>query len=197
MPETHRDYFNRLAPEWEARMPVRPEFRDYLEKFGVERGDRILDIGAGTGRMTRLLLEFVGADGRVIAQDIAERMLIISRENVRDDRSFYCCENVSNLAYRNETFDKILCFSAFPHFRDKPRALSEMARVLKPGGQLLILHICSSDRLNAFHASLDAPVHRDRLPDVETLACMFEEAGLRAVVLEETDDLYWAEAKRV
>jgi SAM-dependent methyltransferase len=196
MTETHRNYFNRLAPEWEVRMPGQPEFRNYLEKFGVKKGDRILDIGAGTGRMTRLLMEFVGEDGRVVAQDVAERMLTEARQHVHGQRTGFLCDDVQSLSCKDNVFDKVLCFSAFPHFSDKPRALSEMRRVLKPGGRLLILHTCSSDRLNAFHASLDAPVCRDRLPPIHETGRMFCRAGLRPARIEEKENLYWAEGMR-
>ena len=47
------EYFNRLAPEWDRMMPPEPRFREWFARFGVARGDRVLDIGAGTGRATR------------------------------------------------------------------------------------------------------------------------------------------------
>ncbi|HDQ44951.1 MAG TPA: methyltransferase domain-containing protein [bacterium] len=196
MAETHRDYFNRLAMDWEARMPGRPDFRDYLKEFNVGKGERILDIGAGTGRMTRFLGEFSGRDGCVVAQDIAERMLSESRKISGNGSIHHCCEDVMNLAYRERSFDKILCFCAFPHFQDKPRALSEMARVLKPGGRLLILHTDSSERLNAFHATLAAPVNRDRLPGIVRIRELFGRTGLVPVRMEESDSLYWAEGEK-
>jgi ubiquinone/menaquinone biosynthesis C-methylase UbiE len=57
MTDSHRDYFNRLAPEWDRMMPPEPRFMDWFVRFGVAEGDRVLDIGAGTGRVAEVLSE--------------------------------------------------------------------------------------------------------------------------------------------
>lgn len=192
MSQSHRDYFNRLATEWETRMPAQPEFKGYIERFGVTSGESVLDIGAGTGRMTRLLRDAVGPDGCVIAQDIAFQMLIKARSHI--PRSNFVCEDIHALAYSDSTFDKILCFSAFPHFTDQISALLEMARVLKSCGRLLILHNRCSSELNAFHATLCDPVNQDRLPRSQELAQMIRLTELEPIRVEEQEHLYWVEA---
>jgi len=196
MSETHRDYFNRLAAEWNERMPTSPEFRDYLKDFGVQEGDRILDIGAGTGRMTRFLAEFVGTEGFVVAQDIAEKMMVEAKTRTASEQAAFVCDDIMAMSCKNDVFDKLLCFSAFPHFEDKHRAVSEMARVLKTGGRLLILHNRNSAAMNTFHASLPHPVHHDRLPDIPSLEKIFRYNGLIPIRMEESQTLYWAEAMK-
>lgn len=193
MSATHRDYFNTLAPEWETKMPMSPEFSDYLKRFGIAAGDHVLDIGAGTGRMTRLLTDAVGPGGCVVAQDIARNMLTEIQRLLHKPIPLVC-DDVHALAYPESTFDKVLCFSAFPHFIDQQTALYEMIRVLKPGGRLLILHNRSSALLNAFHATLNHPVNQDRLPSASDLSQWMRKLALLPVRVEETDDLYWVEA---
>ena len=61
--QAHRNYFNQLAHEWDSLVSFEPILFDYLNQFGVSNGDRILDIGAGTGRLTKLLSGMVGKDG--------------------------------------------------------------------------------------------------------------------------------------
>lgn len=190
---SHRNYFNRIAPEWEGKMPAEPEFAGYLKRFGVASGDFVLDVGAGAGRMTRLLADAVGPDGCVVAQDIALQMLIETRRIIRKPLPLVC-DDVHALAYPDCMFDKVLCFSAFPHFMDQSMALAEMTRVLKPGGGLLVLHNRSSADLNDFHASLDGPVNRDRLPPAPELASMMRKTGLRPIRVKEETRLYWVEA---
>jgi len=183
-----------LAPDWDTKMPSRPEFRAYLDKFGITPGECILDIGAGTGRMTRLLMNAVGQDGCVVAQDIALQMLLEIKGLLQNQDVVLVCEDAHILAYSDHSFDKVLCFSAFPHFPDQSAALLEMSRVLKPGGRMLILHTVSSDKLNAFHATLQAPVNQDRLPHSSVLAQMMLQANLHPTRVEEKEDLYWVEA---
>ena len=197
MSNAHRDYFNNLAPEWCANMTDAPEFRDHLIRFGVTFGDCVLDIGAGTGRMSKHLSNLVGSDGMVVAEDIADRMLSEGRRLLGNHRMHWLCDDVSALALRNDVFDKVVCFSAFPHFQDPLKALQEMHRVLRPGGKLLILHTCSSRELNAFHASLEGIVCRDILPRAEEMVPLLKKVGFREKKISETDGLYWVEASKI
>lgn len=197
MSNAHRDYFNNLAPEWCAKMTDAQEFRDHLIRFGVSFGDRVLDIGAGTGRMSKHLANLVGSDGMVVAEDIADRMLSEGRRVTENRRMHWLCDDVLALAIRNAVFDKVVCFSAFPHFQDPIKALQEMHRVLRPEGKLLILHTCSSYELNAFHASLEGIVCQDVLPKAEEMVPLLKKVGFREKKISETNGLYWVEAVKV
>jgi ubiquinone/menaquinone biosynthesis C-methylase UbiE len=194
MSRSHREYFNQLAPEWNTKMTGEPEFRDYLIQFGVSQGDWILDIGAGTGRMTKQLIDLVGKEGLVVAEDIAEEMLSEGKRLLRSPHPQWLCDDVLALAFRECVFDKILCFSAFPHFMNPRAALKEMHRVLQLGGKLLILHTCASHRLNEFHASLDGIVRYDRLPPVREMVPLLKQTGFTPKHIREEEDLYWVEA---
>jgi len=196
MSRDHRDYFNRIASDWNEKMGDNPMFPAYLKQFGISPGNRILDIGAGTGRMTRYIVELVGKDGWVAAEDIAEKMLLEGKKLLDHPNAFWICDDVYRLAFKNGVFDKVLCFSAFPHFIDPIASLYEMNRVLVPGGRLLILHLSSSEQLNTFHAGLESPVNRDILPQVQEMELMLQESGFKSVRMVEEEDLYWLEAEK-
>jgi ubiquinone/menaquinone biosynthesis C-methylase UbiE len=194
--DPHREYFNRLASKWNGMAPREPRLREYLLHFGLREGDRVLDVGSGTGLSASVIGACVGPAGCVVAQDLAESMLLEGRRSIKDTTVHFLCSDIHGLPIRSESFDKILCFSAFPHFRSPSFALVEMRRVLKEDGKLLILHNCSHEKLNRFHESLEGPVRNDRLPSPDEMTVLLEKAGFIVVRSEERDALYWVEAVR-
>jgi ubiquinone/menaquinone biosynthesis C-methylase UbiE len=196
MSKTHRDYFNSLASEWDAMVEDLPVLRDYLLRFGVSRGERVLDVGAGTGRLTRYLIELTGPEGQVIAEDISEWMLIEAGKSINSKTVRFICDDVCELALKSDSFGKVICFSIFPHILHPQKALSEIRRVLRPGGRLLILHTSGSHDLNRFHASLNSVVCYDKLPPAEGMVPLIRKSGLMERVIEEREDLYWVEAEK-
>jgi ubiquinone/menaquinone biosynthesis C-methylase UbiE len=193
MADSHREYFNRLASEWDRMAPQEPRLKEYLLRFGLSEGDRVLDVGSGTGRTSAVVGACVGPAGCVVAQDLAESMLFEARRSLTDSNVHFLCSDIHGLPIRSNSFDKILCFSAFPHFRAPSAALSEMHRILKTDGKLLILHNCSHVKLNLFHASLEGPVRNDRLPSPGDMSRMLEAAGFSVLLAIESDESYWVE----
>jgi ubiquinone/menaquinone biosynthesis C-methylase UbiE len=194
MSETHRDYFNMLAPRWNTKVPIIPILKEYLIKFDITVGDRVLDVGAGTGRMTAYISELVGSSGFVIALDIAELMLSEAKKTQANKNLNFLCADVCNISLKENFFNKVLCFSTFPHIKNPFAALREMNRVLRIGGNLLILHTCSSQQLNKFHSSLNDVVSKDMLPSASDMIPVLKQAGFCAKEITEADDLYWVEA---
>ena len=194
MSKAHRNYFNKIAPQWNDRMQDDPVFLEYLTRFGVSRGNRVLDVGAGTGRMTKHIFHLVGREGLAVAEDIADQMLCEGKITLSNAHLCWVCDDILQLAFKNDMFDKVLCFSTFPHFQNPLAALKEMRRVLRPSGKLLILHTCSSDELNTFHAQLETPVSDDRLSRAEEIIPLLNQAGLKPLKTIENENLYWVEA---
>jgi len=193
MPVEHRNYFNELAFQWDSIADNDLSLKDYLIKFNVSKGDKILDTGAGTGRISRLLWEITGDEGLVITHDFAIDMLKYGRNSNLKKRIIPVCNDAHFLSFKDNFFDKIICFSAFPHFLDQYRVLTEMYRVLKSGGKFLILHTSSSKSLNEFHKNLGTVVHRDVLPDSVSMSAMLKVSGFKVLKAVDKENLYWVE----
>ncbi len=192
---SHRDYFNQIAPRWNSIVSPEPRLLDYMKKFGVREGDRILDIGAGTGRLTNYLNLLAGSSGQVIAEDISDQMLKIARNSVHNnDNCNWVCADACFLPFKESFVDKIICYSVFPHIPQREQALREFYRVLNKTGKILVLHNCCSRKLNQFHAKIDSIVCHDHLPVSHELKKMLIHAGFSQIKIVENPGIYWVEA---
>ena len=114
-----------------------------LALTGLRAGQRALDVAGGTGDLTAGLARQVGESGLVVLSDINAAMLGRGRDRLTDRGVLgnveYVQANAENLPFREGTFDCLTIGFGLRNVTDKPAALASMYRVLRPGGQLLVL----------------------------------------------------------
>jgi demethylmenaquinone methyltransferase/2-methoxy-6-polyprenyl-1,4-benzoquinol methylase len=177
-----------------------------LSLTGLRAGQRALDVAGGTGDLAAGLLRQVGKSGRVVLSDINGRMLESGRDRLLDSGfagNLHCLvADAERLPFRDDCFDCVTIGFGLRNLTDKAAALSSMRRVLKPGGQLLVLEFSKpvAPGLKPFYDAYsfnvlpalgrwiakDAASYRylaesiRRHPDQETLLRMLEDAGFGA-----------------
>jgi len=107
----------------------------------VRPGDVVLDVAGGTGDLARAFAGRVGPRGLVVLSDINESMLQQGRDRLLDDGVIVpalLCDG-EKLPFADATFDLVSVAFGLRNMTHKEQALAEMARVLKPGGRLLVL----------------------------------------------------------
>jgi ubiquinone/menaquinone biosynthesis C-methylase UbiE len=166
---TRQEFFNQAADNWNKQFQTRDLIaflRQLVPKFGLETGQNVLDVGAGTGVIVPFLLEAVGPNGRVVAVDFAEKMAEKCRAKYGNLTNFaVSVQQVEKLDFPSENFGAAVCFGVFPHLTDKEEALRQINRVLKPKGKLIIAHSLSSEEIEAHHHRFDSIIAHDVLPD--------------------------------
>ena len=107
----------------------------------VKAGDQVLDIAGGTGDLARAFARQVGAQGTVVHSDINASMLMVGRDRLLDEGlalpTVVCDAEI--LPFADASFDLVSVAFGLRNMTHKERALAEMARVLRPGGRLLVL----------------------------------------------------------
>jgi demethylmenaquinone methyltransferase/2-methoxy-6-polyprenyl-1,4-benzoquinol methylase len=112
----------------------------------VSPGDRVLDVATGTGDLALELLRRVGPSGQVVGADFSQGMLELAR--VKDPSGAIRWEqaNAMALPYADGEFAAVTVGFGVRNFSDLDRGLAEMARVVRPGGKVVILEITTPQR---------------------------------------------------
>lgn len=102
----------------------------------VRKGDRVLDVACGTGTLALAGAEIVGPAGSVVGLDANPEMLAVARR--KPVQIEWLEGRAEALPLPENSFDAVVSQFGFMFFEDKPQALREMMRVLRPGGRLAV-----------------------------------------------------------
>lgn len=142
--EGQRQDWNRVAPAWEKwdqQLDQNMAFVNYrlIGDARLRAGQKVLDLGSGTGYPAILAAQAVGGQGMVVGLDLAEGMLAIARRKASDlglTNVVFQVEDVTTLPFEPASFDAVLSRFCLMFLPDIPKAVNEIARVLRPGWYL-------------------------------------------------------------
>ena len=138
--------------------------RFVIDLAGIRQGQRVLDLAGGTGDLTKQLLKRVGESGSVTLADISAPMLDVGRRRLVDSGILrgvsYVQANAETLPFAENSFDRVSIAFGLRNVTVKERALTAMLRVLRPGGQVLILEF------STLNVPLLDPLYRTYLMNV-------------------------------
>jgi demethylmenaquinone methyltransferase / 2-methoxy-6-polyprenyl-1,4-benzoquinol methylase len=110
----------------------------------VGPGDRALDVATGTGDLAIALGRRVGPQGEVIGSDFSEQMLELARR--KSNAVAFEWANALGLPYEDNSFDAVTVGFGARNFSDLQAGLTEMTRVTRPGGRVVVLEITTPRR---------------------------------------------------
>ncbi len=152
--EVARQSYNRLSRWYDfIAGSTEKKYRDWgLEKLSAQPGEKVLEIGFGTGHCLVTLAKAVGPGGRVIGLDISDGMLAIARERLQgeglSDRVDLQLGDAAKLDFLAAgSLDGVFMSFTLELFDNPeiPRVLQECHRVLKPGGRLAVVSMTKTD----------------------------------------------------
>jgi ubiquinone/menaquinone biosynthesis C-methylase UbiE len=121
---------------------TQPLARTVVDEAAIRPGERVLDIGTGSGIVAIEAAGRMSAGGRIVGVDLSRQMLTQAALHARQipgrDRIALAETDAEHLPFANATFDCVVSLFALLHFPNPAQALSEMRRVLKPNGRLVL-----------------------------------------------------------
>jgi demethylmenaquinone methyltransferase/2-methoxy-6-polyprenyl-1,4-benzoquinol methylase len=99
----------------------------------------ILGVGSGAGQIAGHLLEYADPDAQIVCTDLSHPMLCRARRRLQSDRPAYIVADLSALPFADQSFDGVTCGYVLEHLPDPADGLTELARVMQPGGRMLLL----------------------------------------------------------
>jgi ubiquinone/menaquinone biosynthesis C-methylase UbiE len=177
-----------------------PWARELIRRADPREGEHILDLACGTGVVSRQLAKRVANLGSLTGADHSSEMLDVARllAAEADLEAQWIEADASALPFDDNCFDLAFCQQALQFFPDKPAALSELRRVLKPGGLVACCvqkELEINPMLKAQASALDAHVGKSAgdavraicgWPDGDEIRRLFEDAGFQDVEVEAT-----------
>jgi len=190
-----RVFFSDLSSSWDEQHAGREEMERLLSfsgHFRLRPGERVLDVGCGSGRLIPVVCDQIGSDGSLVELDFAPGMLAVGRRKPHGGNVTFVLGDAHLLPLPDKDFDKVIALALLPHLDDKAGALREFHRVLKPGGLLVLAHQMGRKALNRHHGQSGKAVNRDLLPENRLLTKFLTTADFFAIEILDEPDQYIA-----
>jgi len=133
-----QELFDDIVHVFEPPLPegVPERLEQIVAASGIEAGETVLDVGAGTGILVPIIRQY--RPGRIIACDLSEKMLQKLRENYSGVETV--AADVRDLTLPDASLDVVFINACYPNIADKPGAFANLSRMMTPGGRLVISH---------------------------------------------------------
>jgi ubiquinone/menaquinone biosynthesis C-methylase UbiE len=201
---TRKQFFNDHAGKWIDMWYKDPatgrcdkhekDFQRLFSLLPLKAGGHVLDTGCGTGVLVPFILERITETGILYELDCAEKMIEVNRSLHEQDNLRFIVSDAESAPLDDSSCDMVICFSCFPHFQDKGKAVMALSRILKPHGVFAVSHFDSSEGINKHHGSCQAVMH-DHLPNEETMRSLFHSVDLSIDVFIDEPGFYYILAK--
>ena len=197
--EGRKEFFDERAVEWDQH-PVKGADRieELIASLELKGNESILDVATGIGILIPFYEKHI-TSGKVTGIDFSDKMVEIAKKRHPKEEHpniEFVLQDIYDMKYESE-FDIAMCYSCFPHFSDKPGAISLIARALKKGGRFVISHI-NVDRVgdDCHMGKKGSPIEHDHMPSRDDVKKMIADAGLKLTSMR-NDRVYMLISEKV
>jgi SAM-dependent methyltransferase len=189
-----RAFFATRAATWDTKFgDDTAAYAAAIAEAAIPAGATVLDLGCGTGRALPCLRAAVGAAGTVIGVDITEQMIAAAINHDRGRHATLVLADARHLPLAGDSIDAVFAAGLVQHLPDPGAGLTELARITRQGGQLVLFHPSGRAALAARHGHALRPDE----PLAETpLRAALIDAGFRPHTYDDPPHRFFARAIR-
>ncbi|MCX6826925.1 MAG: class I SAM-dependent methyltransferase [candidate division Zixibacteria bacterium] len=189
-----KEFFESFAADWDKNITAEDtELIAHLSRsFKLKAGDKVADLGCGTGVLFDVLRRIVGPAGIIVGIDFAFGMVRKAQGNFPFKNCLVINADAQWLPLKSGVFDMAISLAAFPHFPNPEQVMNEVSRILKKNGHFYIIHLLSSKELRHHHENAGGPVAMDNLPSMKKMIQLFEQNHFLKVTITDRPGLYVA-----
>lgn len=135
-------FYNKLSGKYDSGYSsyLKHTHQRLLINFEIAKGDHILDVSCGTGILADMIINSGLDFGKLVLNEPSQGMLDKAKEKLADtDGIGFTQYFAEELPFTENSFDCLICLNSFHYYENQERVLQHFSRILKPGGQLLIL----------------------------------------------------------
>jgi len=189
-----RAFFACRAATWDTKFgDDLPSYAAAVAEAGIRAGGMVIDVGCGTGRALPPLRQAVGPAGAVIAVDLTPEMLGQAHPASLEASAALVLADARSLPFADSSADAIFAAGLINHLPDTEAGLSELARVTRPGGLLVLFHPSGRAALAARHGR---PLSPDEPLAAGPLRRSTQTTGWRLNAYDDAMDRFFAVAVR-
>jgi ubiquinone/menaquinone biosynthesis C-methylase UbiE len=159
----------------------RPNSRMIVEMANIKPGDKILDVGCGTGNLTLTAKKYAGSSGSANGIDASPEMIEVARENAKRSgiEALFELGLIEKMPYPEASFDVVISRLVIHHLPDdlKRQGFAEIFRVLNPGGRIFLADFTPPSNPVLAHITTAVVGHGMMQTSVRGLPPMLTEAG--------------------
>jgi SAM-dependent methyltransferase len=190
-----REFFAPRAARWDTKFgDDLPAYARAVDEAGIPVGGVVADVGCGTGRALPALRKATGPDGVVLALDVTPEMLRVAAGRGQPCGAGLVVADALRLPLPDGSLDAVFAAGLITHLPDPAEGLTELARVTRDPGRLILFHPSGRRALAARH-------HRDLRPDEPlehaVLGPLLAATGWRLRDYDDAVDRFFAVADRV